>query len=30
VAGAPLDVIAIYEVRGGLIRSVRFIRQAAD
>lgn len=29
VPGAPLDVIAIYEVRGGLIRSVRFIRQAA-
>lgn len=28
ITGGPLDVIAIYEVRDGLIRSVRFIRQA--
>lgn len=28
IPGGPLDVIAIYEAREGLIRSVRFIRQA--
>ncbi len=27
IPGGPLDVIAIYEARDGLIRSVRFIRQ---
>lgn len=28
VPGGPIEAIAIYEVRDGLIRSVRFIRQA--
>jgi hypothetical protein len=27
IPGAPVDIVAIYEVREGLIRSVRFIRE---
>jgi hypothetical protein len=29
VAGGPLEILAIYEVRDGLIRSIRFIRRSA-
>jgi hypothetical protein len=28
--GGPVEIIAIYEVRDGLIRSVKFVRQAAS
>jgi hypothetical protein len=28
IPGAPIDILAIYEVRDGLIRRVRFIREA--
>jgi hypothetical protein len=27
IPGAPIDIVAIYEVRDGLIRKVRFIRE---